>query len=536
MLAMAQIQYIKHMRDKEDRMISEIARTVNVDWRTAKKYADREDWNLLQGKRRTKKRPVMGPVEEIIDTWLLEDRLLPKKQRHTAKKIYDRLTAEHGFLGGERTVREYVALRKRELKVQEQERYAKLEHPGGEAQADFAAIRVIEAGKFKEIKCLILSFPYSNAGFPYAVPAENAECLLEALRRLFERIGGVPPKVWFDNLPPAVRKLLTGGDRQLTETFQRFCLHYRFEPVFCNTGRGNEKGNVENKVGFTRRNWFVPVPGFAGWEQINADLWQRAEEDMHRPHYEKHCQIAELWVEEKAKLLPLPGVPFEVVRVETATVDKYARIRFDGDHYDLPRGNPGEVVLLKVYWDRIEILNGSLQLLSICGRPYSAKEALIDWVAHLELFRRKPRALAYSSLVNHLPAALKEYFLSREGSLRRQRIERATVCAGRWLEQNRPKTPWSVALKEELNRSLKTPSLRRDEPFALSCCYVAGEPLRPIGAAPQGSLDRRGPCMWYNRAGDRVLHRCVMSPEPPRRRLSFSCNFATASPRTRRSC
>lgn len=423
MLAMAQIQYIKHMRDMEDKKISEIARTVNVNWRTAKKYADREDWNIPGEKRRTKRRPVMGPFEEIIDAWLLEDRLLPKKQRHTAKRIYDRLVVEHGFVGGERTVREYVARRKQELKVQKQERYAKLEHPGGEAQADFATIKVIKAGKFVEIECLTLSFPYSNAGFAYAVPAKNAECLLEALKRLFEHIGGAPQKIWFDNLPAAVRKVLTGGDRQLTEIFTRFCLHYRFEAVFCNTGRGNEKGSVESKVGFMRRNWFVPVPGFKSWEQVNAQTWQRAIEDMYRPHYEKHSQIAELWDEEKAKLLPLPRVPFEVVRLETATVDKYGRIRFDLASHLLPWANPGEVVLLKVYWDRIEILNQGLELLGTCGRPYSTRETPIDWVAHLELFRWKPRALAYSSLINHLPEALKEFFLSREGDSRGRRIE-----------------------------------------------------------------------------------------------------------------
>ncbi|MBT9159592.1 MAG: hypothetical protein DDT26_00851 [Dehalococcoidia bacterium] len=137
---------------------------------------------------RCKKRPIIGPFEEIVDTWLLEDSLSPKKQRHTARRIYDRLVSEHEFSGGERTVREYVARRKHELWVQEQERYAKLEHPGGEAQADFKTVKVVENGQLKEIKCLVLSFPFSNAGFPYAVPAENAECFLEALKCLFERM------------------------------------------------------------------------------------------------------------------------------------------------------------------------------------------------------------------------------------------------------------------------------------------------------------------------------------------------------------
>jgi len=423
MLTMAQIQYIKHLREREDKSIAEIARLINVDRRIAKKYADREDWNASPKQQPCRKHPVIGPFQEIVDTWLREDSLSPKKQRHTARRIYDRLVSEHGFSGSERTVRQYVARRKHELRAEEQERYAKLEHPGGEAQADFKTVKVVDNGQLKEIKCLVLSFPFSNAGFPYAVPAENAECFLEAMKYLFEYIGAVPRKIWFDNLSAAVTKVFTGGDRKLTEIFERFCLHYRFEAAFCNVGCGNEKGHVENKVGFIRRNWFVPPPQFEDWEQLNTELLQRAETDMHRIHYEKGREIAQLWAEERTKLLTLPGVPFEVVRLLTATVDKYARVRFEDRPYDVPRARPGERVILEVYWDRVEILNRELQPLGTLGRPYSAKETPIDWVAHLDIYRRKPRALQYSSYTQHLPPALKEFFLNREGAARRQRIE-----------------------------------------------------------------------------------------------------------------
>ncbi|MCL0080568.1 IS21 family transposase [Dehalococcoidia bacterium] len=423
MLTMVQIQYIKHLRDKKDKSIMEIAETVDLNWRTAKKYADREDWSRPLKQQRCKKRPVMDAFEEIVDTWLMEDSLSPKKQRHTAKRIYDRLVSEHQFSGGQRTVRQYISRRKHELRIQEEERYARLEHPGGEAHADFGTAKVVEQGKLKEIKCLVLSFPFSNAGFPYAVPAENAECFLEALKRLFEHIGAVPQKIWLDNLPAAVAKVLQGSDRKLTEIFERFCLHYRFEPVFCNPGCANEKGHVENKVGFTRRNWFVPLPQFEDWEQLNSELLQKAEANMYRTHYEKGREIAALWAEERTKLLTLPGVPFEVVRLLTATVDKYSRVRFENHPYDVPRARPGEQVLLEVHWDQVEILNQGLQPIGMFGRPYSTKETAIDWVAHLDIYRRKPRALNYSSYLQHLPPALREFFLNREGAARRQRIE-----------------------------------------------------------------------------------------------------------------
>lgn len=75
------------------------------------------------------------------------------------------------------------------------------------------------------------------------------ECLLEGLVATFEYLGGVPTEIWFDNTRIIV-----------TERFQRFCEHYRFRPLFMNPESGWEKGNVENKVGYLRRNELVPVP------------------------------------------------------------------------------------------------------------------------------------------------------------------------------------------------------------------------------------------------------------------------------------
>jgi transposase len=162
---------------------------VGVNWRTGKKYADCDDWNQEWHPKRQKKRPVMDPVADIVDAWLLDNLRLPKKQRYTAKAIYDRLVAEYDFQGSERTVRDYVAKRKpvlyAEYQVSEEEQALKLEHPGGEAQADFGTVQVVDNGKLKEMHCLVLSFPFSNAGFPYLVPSENAECLLEALKNSF---------------------------------------------------------------------------------------------------------------------------------------------------------------------------------------------------------------------------------------------------------------------------------------------------------------------------------------------------------------
>ncbi|BFH10951.1 DDE-type integrase/transposase/recombinase [Paenibacillus melissococcoides] len=127
-----------------------------------------------------------------------------------------------------------------------------------------------------------MSFPYSNAAFVYPTPAENQECFLEAMKQCFEHMGGVPQRIWFDNLSAAVVHIEKQGERQLTEGFQRFCTHYRFEAVFCNPYSGHEKGHVESKCGYAKRNWAVPIPVYESHEQLVSYFEEQARQDRER--------------------------------------------------------------------------------------------------------------------------------------------------------------------------------------------------------------------------------------------------------------
>ncbi|QDS36619.1 transposase [Brevibacillus brevis] len=184
----------------------------------------------------------------ILGFWKIKP--VPRNNAHTSKRNYDRLVSEFGFAGSDRTVRYYVAKRKSELQIEKAEPYVRLEHPGGEAQADFGTFQAIIGGQLVERKMLILSYPYSNAAFVFVTPWENTECF-----------------------------------RKLTDEFQRFALHYRFQPVFCNPGQGNEKGHVENKVSYVQRNWCVPLPVANDLDQFQKIINQQAREDMKRLHY-----------------------------------------------------------------------------------------------------------------------------------------------------------------------------------------------------------------------------------------------------------
>lgn len=137
----------------------------------------------------------MGPYMEIVDIWLKEDRLLPRKQRHTGIRIYQRLRDEHQFTGGQRTVLAYARKRKNEMELERAKTYERLEHPPGEAQVEFTTMQVSGAQQLLTYKLLVMSFPYSNAAFVYPTPTKNQECFLEAMKQCFEQIRGVPQRI-----------------------------------------------------------------------------------------------------------------------------------------------------------------------------------------------------------------------------------------------------------------------------------------------------------------------------------------------------
>lgn len=416
---MAQQEYIKFLRDDEGLSINKIAKQMKVNWRTAKKYADRNNWNV-EVRPRKKSYPVLGPYLEIIDAWLEEDLRRPKKQRHTNVRIYQRLVEECGFTGGERTVTTYVANKKKELSRQK-DTYLDLEHPGGEAQVDFGTAEVSHEQKLIQVKYLVMSFPYSNAAFIWFLPSENIECFLTGLQELMKCAGAVPRKIWFDNLSAAVVKV-QGRDRTLTDLFRRFALHYGFHYEFCNVGAGHEKGHVENKVGTTRRNWMVPLPTLTSWEDMNKQMKARAETYLQQIHYEKKQPIMALFEEEKRKMRTLPQTPFEIFRVHNETLDKYGKVDWDGRRFHVPKGKRHEPVLLKTYWDKVVVLNAQYEVLDAFPRPYTFKEREIDWVAELQLTYHKPKAVPYSWVYSQLPKAIQAYVNVSDLSKRKKRI------------------------------------------------------------------------------------------------------------------
>ncbi len=414
MLTMTQVKDIRKMYFEEGKSISEIARETGHDRKTVRNYLYKDDWN--EGPPNMKKEavyPKLDPYKHDIDTWLIEDKKAKRKQRHTAKRVYERLIEKYkaDFDCSYRTVAGYVAIKKKEV-FGEQKGFLPLEHIPGEAQADFGDADLYENGRLYNGKSFNLSFPNSNKGYVQLFKGENQECLFEGLKTIFEHIGGVPTRIWFDNASTIVTKIIKGGGRILTKDFLRFMQHYRFEATFCNADSGHEKGNIENKVGYHRRNLLVPVPRFENIVEYNKNLLTQCEEDAKREHYRKEGTIQNLYKEDTKTLLELPKTAFELSKYITVKTNGYGKfLLHNGLHeYSVAPKYANTHVLIKLTAFHVIALDENHREITSHTRLYgNHKQQSMQWLPYLNQLARRPGALKYTGIYHMLPQPVKEY-------------------------------------------------------------------------------------------------------------------------------
>jgi transposase len=422
---MDQIHRIRELYYEQGKKLKEIAIIMNCDWRTVRKYVDMEDFNPHPpSPEEESHESKLEPFKPLIDSWLLSDKKAPRKQRHTARRVFRRLKDEAtGFNSSYRLVATYVANKKKEIHLKQREGYIPLIHSPGEAQVDFGYTDFYENDKlYQEAKYLVLSFPYSNGGYLQLNYGENMECLLEGLVTMFGHIGGVPTEIWFDNTRTIVTQIIKGGSRNVTDRFQRFCEHYRFKPLFMNPESGWEKGNVENKVGYLRRNQLVPVPAFTSISEKNKELLAACDHDMEREHYadDKERFISELFEEDKKGFLPLPSIPFDTALYTTARTDKYGKFTIDnGKHrYSASPAFCEDTVRLRITSSSVTVMDSSLQKIVCHKRLYGKETESMDWIPYLKYIARKPRSLKNSGIYAMMPENMQIYMDSCESSER----------------------------------------------------------------------------------------------------------------------
>jgi transposase len=409
MLKVAEINYIRFLANTKGLSYAEIARQLDVDPRTVKKYVEQEDWSPTEGHVQQRKARVMDPVKPIIDQWLAEDMKKNKKYRRTAKRMFDMLCSEHSFRGSYRSVRAYVSKKKKEL-LEDKNGYLPLEAKPGTAQVDFGETPFKYKGQVVKLSYLVLSFPYSNSFYFQVFKGQNKECFLEGLKRIFNHLGGVPKTIRFDNLSPAVKKVLANGERELTEDFYKFTFHYGFDYEFCNPRSGNEKGHCEAMVKYIRNNFLLPEPHVNDLEVYNQFLWQAAENDRQRLHYKKEILIADLFNEDREQLLMLPTKEYEVGHYVKAKADKYGKINLDKKLYSTSPRYARSNVLVRVTYNRIEVLDDNYQIVVAHDRLYGKEKESMKWQPYLSLMAKRPMALKYTSFYDQLPLEWQQYF------------------------------------------------------------------------------------------------------------------------------
>ena len=347
-------------------------------------------YRLPPGYRRKKpiRCPKLDAFTGIIDQILRDDQHRPKKQRHTAKRICERLREEHAFTGGYTIVKAYV----REKKLGGQEMFIPLAHPPGAAQADFGEALVVIADVERKAHYLVLDLPHSDDAFVKAFPAETTEAFCDGHNAAFRYFGGVPRRIVYDNTKLAVARILGDGTRQRTQVFSELQSHYLFDDRFGRPGKGNDKGKVEGLVGYARRNFFVPVSRFASWDALNADLERQCRARRGR-RFRRHAEtIGERFERDRHALLPLPPVPYDACDTRTTRVTSLSLVRYRRNDYSVPTAYGHREVLVKGYVDEVVIVCGSDAIARHC-RSYEREALIFDPRHYLALLERKTGAL-----------------------------------------------------------------------------------------------------------------------------------------------
>lgn len=340
-------------------------------------------------------RPKVGEFVGVIDEILETDRTAPPKQRHTSKRIFERLRDEYGYTGGITQVKEAVAA----ARLGSRESFIPLSHPPGEAQFDFGEATVVIDGVACKAALAVMTLPYSDAFCVSAFPRECTETFQAGHVRAFEFFGGVPTRTSYDNTSIAVKKVV-GTGRDLTREFLRLESHFLFTHHFCRVGRGNEKGVVENLVGYGRRNFLVPVPSFGSFAELNAHLTAACTADLHRRVRGKADTKAERLETDRAAMLAIPVEEFEPRRVVNAAANSLSLVRFDRNDYSVPTAFAFHDVTAVGGIEEVTIAVGT-DVVARHRRHWGKEQAVFDPRHYLALLERKPGAFDYARPLEH---------------------------------------------------------------------------------------------------------------------------------------
>ena len=334
------------------------------------------------------KRPKLDPFIPIIDAILQADVEAPRKQRHTARRVFERLRDEYGFSGGITIVTDYV----REARQRTTEKFVPLAHPPGHAQVDFGEAIADIGGVRRKVHVFFMDLPHSDASFMKAYPAETTEAFLDGHVAAFSFFGGVPLSILHDNTKLAVARICRDGKRERTRAFTGLVSRYLFDDRFGRPGKGNDKGKVEGLVKNGRRRFMTPVPVAASFDELNARLEAACLKDQDRTAVRRSETIGERLLDDLSAFRPLPSGTFEPCEMRTARVSSTSLVRYRGNDYSVPTTHGHRNVVVKGFVDEVVILAGSEEI-ARHPRSYEHGAFVYDPLHYLALIEKKPGAL-----------------------------------------------------------------------------------------------------------------------------------------------
>lgn len=348
-------------------------------------------------KRPARAKPRLGPLTGVIDAILEADRKAPRKQRHTAHRIFTRLRAEHPEHPiSEGTVRRYVREQKHALGLLTRGPYVPQTYEWGvEAQVDWYEADADLDGERVTLSVFALRSMASGAAFHRAYPHAIQQAFLEGHEAAFAYFGGVFRRLRYDNLGSAVKRVLRGSRREETARFVAFRSHWRFEAEFCTPGEGHEKGGVENEVGTFRRNHWVPVPAVRDLAELNAHLLAACRADERRVLSGRTEPVGTALLIEREHLLPLAEAGFDLADVSFPVVDGLGRVRVKTNAYSVPR-RTGTTVQATVTATTVELWHEGA-CVARHPRCYGRQQEILDLEHYLDVLAHKPGALAGST-------------------------------------------------------------------------------------------------------------------------------------------
>ena len=395
MMSVKQIKEVRMMR-QEGLPIRDICRKAGISRNTVRKIL-RGQQARFKYRRPNAKQPAQNPIKETIESWVKQDSLEGRKYRRTAKRMYNVLRSDkYGYGGSYASVLRCFQEARERINKNPAEVFIPLDFgPGQASQFDWGEVKAVIGGQLTTLNLGAMQLCKSRKSYARAYPSQKQELLFDVHRRAFEHFGGVPRRVIYDNLRTAVKKILKGNHRNLQERFVEFSSLYLYQAEFCNPARGNEKGRIENLVGFIRENFFVPIPKFVTLEELNDRLLSflisvaRTKIHPESPYKTRH----DVYEEEKESLIPLPTHGYECCRVTHAAVTSYSTVHFETNQYSVPGEYVGKTVQVKGYADEVVASFNGAEV-SRHKRLYSIKQQSLNPYHYLEALSRKPRAFA----------------------------------------------------------------------------------------------------------------------------------------------